>query len=248
MSEKKSSNTSDYDVDFENEEFDKIYNSLGKKDRKDLFENKPDGTFKAKYSTEKTKEILRDLNSPEITDLYKNYLTVKEKEFVDSVQLPDRIQKIRGLGGQNKWKVDNGIINRDTIIKQMTLKTPSATATATSSSTEEEEEEKEKVYEIEDEVEVYNPDERTRLHAIIIKVNTDNTYDVMYDDDSEESDVLAKYISSPEKYMKKKDVLKSKYLEGRVHTPEVEPHSPEFEPQSPDMPPPEVLEKYFELE
>ncbi len=34
----KSSNTSDYDVDFKNDEIDEIYNSLNKKDRKDLFE------------------------------------------------------------------------------------------------------------------------------------------------------------------------------------------------------------------
>jgi hypothetical protein len=52
--------------------------------------------------------------------------------------------------------------------------------------------------------------------------------------------------------MKKKDVIKSKYLEGRVHTPEVEPHSPEFEPHSPEFPPAdmpiEILEKDIDLE
>ena len=83
--DKKSSTTSDYDVDFENEEFDEIYNSLSKNDRKNLFEYKADGTFKAKYSTNRMKEILRDLNSQEIKDFYNNYLTAKEREFVDSV-------------------------------------------------------------------------------------------------------------------------------------------------------------------
>ena len=110
--EKKSSDTSDYDVDFENEEFDEIYNSLGKKDRKDLFEYKADGTFKAKFSVDEMKDILRDLNSPEVKDLYDNYLTSKERAFVDTVRLPERIEKIKGLGGHNKWKQENGILMR----------------------------------------------------------------------------------------------------------------------------------------
>ena len=108
--EKKSSTTSDYNVDFENEEFDEIYNSLNKKDRKDLFEYTEEGPFKAKFDRDKMKEILRDLNSVEIKDLYKNYLTKKERDFVDSVGLPDRLEKIRGLGGHNKWKKENGYL------------------------------------------------------------------------------------------------------------------------------------------
>jgi hypothetical protein len=110
--EKKSSDTSDYDVDFENEEFDEIYNLLGKKDRKDLFEYKADGTFKAKFSVDEMKDILRDLNSPEVKDLYANYLTSKERAFVDTVGLPERIEKIKGLGGHNKWKQENGMLMR----------------------------------------------------------------------------------------------------------------------------------------
>ena len=106
----KSSNTSDYDVDFKNDEIDEIYNSLNKKDRKDLFENDIDGTFKAKFNTIKMKQILQDLNSAEIKDLYNNYLTPQQKIFVDSVDLPNRIEKIRGLGGNNKWKKEQGYL------------------------------------------------------------------------------------------------------------------------------------------
>jgi hypothetical protein len=86
MTDKKSSTTSDYNVDFENEEFDEIYNSLNKKDRKDLFEYKEDGTFKSKY------------------------LSAKERVFVDGVRLPDRIEKIRGLGSHNKYKKEQGYL------------------------------------------------------------------------------------------------------------------------------------------
>ncbi len=106
----KSSNTSDYDVDFKNDEIDEIYNSLNKKDRKDLFEIDIDGTFKAKFNTIKMKQILQDLNSAEIKDLYNNYLTPQQKIFVDSVDLPSRIEKIRGLGGNNKWKKEQGYL------------------------------------------------------------------------------------------------------------------------------------------
>ena len=259
MTDKKSSTTSDYDVDFENDEFDEIYNSLSKNDRKGLFEYKSDGTFQAKYSKDRMKEILRDLNSQEIKDFYNNYLTSKEREFVDSVRLPDRLDKIRGLGGQNKWKADHGIVKVGDSGIILKPKEPNTVSPLIEKKIEKIEkiEKKEGKYELEDEVEVYNPDERTRLHAIIIGVNTDNTYDVMYDDDSEETDVLAKYISSSEKFMKKEDVINAKYLEGRVHTPEdfepnspeFEPHSPEFSPHTPDMPPPpELLEKDIELE
>ena len=108
--DKKSSDTSDYDVDFKNDEFDEIYNSLNKKDRKDLFEFAEDGTFKAKYRIDKMKDILRDLNSPEIKSLYDNFLTPKERAFVDGVHLPERIEKIRGLGNHNKFKIEQSII------------------------------------------------------------------------------------------------------------------------------------------
>lgn len=121
MSNIKESNTSDYDVTFENDELDDIYNLLNKKDRKDLFEYDSDGTFKAKYSKDKMKEILRDLNNPEIKDLYNNYLNSKERAFVDTVRLPDRIEKIKGLGGHNKYKLKGEIITE--------IKTPDSLTT-----------------------------------------------------------------------------------------------------------------------
>ena len=51
---KKNSSTTDYNVEFENDEFDEIYNSLNKKDRKDLFEYDKNGKLIAKFSKIKT--------------------------------------------------------------------------------------------------------------------------------------------------------------------------------------------------
>jgi hypothetical protein len=104
----KNSSTTDYNVEFENDEFDEIYNSLNKKDRKDLFEYDKNGKLIAKFSKIKTKEILRDLKSDEVKDLYNNYLNSKEKIFVDSVDLPNRVEKIKGIGERNKWKKEQG--------------------------------------------------------------------------------------------------------------------------------------------
>jgi hypothetical protein len=204
MTDKKSSDTSDYDVDFENEEFDKIYNMLGKKDRKDLFEYKADGTFKAKYSVEKTKEILRNLNSPEIKDLYNNYLTVKEKEFVDSVRLPERIEKIRGLGGNNKWKVDNNIIKPPS---------PDYSPPPTSSSTEEKEEKEEEIKYMKKE-DVENP------KYLEEQINTleydDQIPEFLPSDMPPPAEVLEKDIELEEEVVEEKTKTSSQILFGNI--------------------------------